>query len=126
MKIAFGLDGTLWSYQNTFMKLQDLLQNSGHRVGILTTHTNEVREADLRLLNARGFSAFDFFICRTVKDNPEEEDSASWKLRMMAVHNIDLLFDDCDNGNENMYQELMDCGHVVRIKPRLPLSKHFR
>ena len=125
MKIAFDLDGTLWSYQTTFARMHYLFMVSAHKVGILTEHFDKQQE-DLLLLSKRGFAPFDFYICKTERNQLEGEDDASWKLRMMAQYNIDLLFDDCDNENDHAYQEMMDSGRVISIKPRLPLKKHFK
>ena len=125
MKIAFDLDGTLWSYQRIFRGMQALLQRSGHQVGILTTHGIDARGNDIELLKKRKFPAFDFFICKTKKNTMTAENDTAWKVRMLAENNIDLLFDDCDDGSEEMFQELLDTGKTVIIQPRYPLTKHF-
>ena len=124
MKIAFDLDGTLWSYQQTFVRMKYMFEMAGHKVGILTEHLNN-REGDVDLLRKRGFGPFAFYIGQTDENVLEGEDDASWKLRMIAAHNIDLVFDDCGNENDGEYHEMMDSGCVVFVKPRLPLSKHF-
>jgi hypothetical protein len=126
MKIAFGLDGTVWSYQRTFRLLQHLLQKSGHSVGVLTAHSAEIQNKDRHLLKERGFAPFDFFICRTAENILEDEAVDSWKLRMLAQHDIDLLFDDCDNNNDGTFQEMLDSGRVITIEPRLPLQQHYQ
>ena len=125
MKIAFDLDGTIWSYQRMFAQLHGVLSLSGHEVGILTEHLG-AQEADRTLLCRRGFRPFDFYIGKTKENVMEGEDSASWKLRMMTQYDIDLLFDDCDNENDGAYQEMLDSGRVIFIKPRLPINRHFK
>lgn len=125
MKIAFGLDGTLWSYQNAFKSLQRLLTISGHQVGILTSHKDAIQRADEKLLLQQGFSTFHFFINRTETNTLPEESIAIWKLRMMAEHDIQLLFDDSEDENDGVFQEFVNSGRVVHIMPRRPLSKHY-
>lgn len=126
MKIAFDLDGTLWSYQTTFKLMQRLFLTSGHEVGILTTHLEEAQHRDRVLLKERGFGVFDFFIARSAKSVEEGEPTAAWKLRMVAEHDIDLLFDDCEDADDGVYQEFMDSGMVVYVEPRRPLSQHYQ
>ena len=60
MKVSFDLDDTAWKYRAFFSALAWALKSQGHEVGILTGHGDHLREADLRLWEARGFPPADF------------------------------------------------------------------
>lgn len=94
LRIAIDLDGTAWSFTAFFIELMRALQARGHKVGILTSHNESMRSADLNLFSRRGFPAPDFYIA---KRTDEAHIAASqWKPAAMRLHAIDWLFDDLD------------------------------
>lgn len=62
LKISFDLDDTAWKYRTFFRALAHALKAQGHQVGILTGHGDAIRDADLRLWEARGFPPADFLL----------------------------------------------------------------
>jgi hypothetical protein len=94
--IAIDLDGTAWSHTFFFGEIARALQARGHKVGILTSHNERLRFADIDLWGRRGFPPPDFYICKT--DAEASIPAAEWKPEMMRKHRIDWLFDDLDTG----------------------------
>lgn len=97
MRVSLDLDGTVWKYRKEFAWLFRILKASGHEVGILTAHTDHIKDADLHLLQARCSIVPDFFICKDNKTFTDaSESTGKWKARMVLERDIDLHFDDFD------------------------------
>jgi hypothetical protein len=94
VKIAIDLDGTAWAYPSFFAELMRALQARGHQIGILTSHHESLREADLRLFAARGFPTPSFYYAK--RSDEAGLPAAEWKPAAMRRHHIEWLFDDLD------------------------------
>ena len=93
MRISIDLDGTLWHHQTFFRAFMHAMQAQGHQVGILTSHKIIHREADLALLEKRGFPAPDFYIGRPLDGGV---DYVALKVVAIQNHGIDMHFEDGD------------------------------
>lgn len=97
MRVSLDLDGTVWKYRKEFAWLFKIFKASGHEVGILTAHTDHIKDADLHLLQARCQIIPDFFICKDDNTFTDASESTGlWKARMVLEHDIHLHFDDFD------------------------------
>ena len=97
MKIGFDFNGVLDYAPNVLFPFIELLQHSGHEVGLITGNTSSVFPKKFK-------DQFDFTIfC----DGPEEEMRACgkiattdkekmawWKAAVLKEEKIDILFDD--------------------------------
>lgn len=98
MRISLDLDGTAWKYRLFFAALARALQASGHKVGVLTAHSEEIRDADLRLWWARGFPKPDFFYnAADIERSGVQGDLRTKKLAFALNVGIDCHIDDWDN-----------------------------
>lgn len=97
MKVSFDLDGTAWKHREFFAELARALQVAGHQVGILTAHSNDLRAADLRLWQARGFPEPDFFYnaADMIPNGPIRER----KLTLAKTAGINCHIDDWDSNS---------------------------
>lgn len=98
MKIAFDLDDTAWQYRTFFRDLAHGMKARGHQVGILTAHDDSIREADLRLWEARGFPPADFLYNNSSNPGPQGYSHRDWKQEVCRRNGIDVLFDDFAQG----------------------------
>ena len=121
--ISFDLDGTAWKYRREFSALAHILKSSGHKVGILTAHNENLMEADIRLWKARGFPDADFYICRSSayrENRYASMGTGRWKSEMLLEHNIDIHFEDFDDGKYedefNAFAYLCQHAKTIRIK----------
>jgi hypothetical protein len=114
MRISFDLDGTAWKYREIFSKLAHLFKSSGHEVGILTAHGENLRQRDLELWLARGFPHPDFAFYHNNNATPV----SIWKAEVMADEWIDIHFEDFDGKDiyESLMLDAMEHGFVVRIR----------
>ena len=105
MKIAIDLDGTAWFHRAFFVSFVHAMQAyEGHCVGILTSHGEHLKNQDLDLWNAHGFSPPDFYISKSqeAKDRLKgtKGNNGVWKAEQVTEHQIDYLIGDLD-GNED-------------------------
>lgn len=110
MKVSFDLDDTAWKYREFFAALAWALKRDGHQVGMLTGHEDghrnahgerkgtEVREADLRLWEARGFPPADFLLnatdCQKAGIPWHGVPQREWKLELARQNGITAHVDD--------------------------------
>ncbi|MDE2233375.1 MAG: hypothetical protein KGJ90_04675 [Patescibacteria group bacterium] len=87
MIISFDLDGTYLAHPEVFDQLADMLQESGHEVGILTNrHENDRPEI--------GFDTdFEFFLGQD-SDKMDVQERCMGKAETMMIEGIDLHYDD--------------------------------
>lgn len=98
MKIAIDLDGTAWKWQKEFIEIVKAFKSLGHEVGILTAHTPDFIEKDLKLWEHRGFPRADFYICK-----PKAETFiGEFKRQAIIENNINILFDDFGGNNPDI------------------------
>jgi len=88
MKISIDIDNTLTRYPEFFSVTAIMLQQWGHKVGILTGRTKE---------NVPD-GPWDFVIACTVEESKpyttDEQKAREWKPKMIREHNIDIHYDD--------------------------------
>jgi hypothetical protein len=110
MRVSFDLDDTAWKYRRFFAVLAWALKRDGHEIGILTGHEDghrnadgeregtDVREADLRLWEARGFPPADFLLnasdCRREGIPWHGVPQRVWKLELARRHGVTCHVDD--------------------------------
>jgi len=106
MKLSLDLDGTVWKYPKWFSWLAKQHQASGWEVGILTAHSENIKDADLKLLQARcGFTP-DFFICKDENTwTGEDTSDGYWKARMVLENDINIHYDDFDIMKEGYHEQ---------------------
>ncbi len=114
MKIAIDLDGTAWLHREFFKELVMAFKFMGHEVGILTAHSLDFEEKDIKLWLARGFLKPDFYIAKPDRKSHIGE----FKRNAIKEHNIDVLFDDFGGNNpaiEKTFLEKFDttCGPLI-------------
>ena len=122
MKISLDLDGTIWHQQEFFREFMLAMQERGHKVGILTSHKIIHREADLALLEKRGFPQPDFYIGRPLESHGSSY--AELKAVQIKGQRIDLHFEDglADDLRNVMGSE----GYrVISVMPRGREDEHF-
>ena len=86
MKISFDLDGTYFEYPETFDSLAEMLQGSGHEVGILTNRPEE----DLDL----GFEPDFTFFLGLHEDDYSVDERCMEKAQKMMEEDIEIHYDD--------------------------------
>lgn len=97
MKVSFDLDGTAWKYRRFFIELALALKVSGHEVGVITSHSNDLRAADQRLWAARGFPPPSFFYNAADMESTPGEHWRDRKLAFAATMGITAHIDDWDD-----------------------------
>ena len=120
MKISLDLDGTLWHHQAFFRSFMRAMQEQGHKVGILTSHKVIHRDADLALLEKRGFPEPDFYIGRPLDGGV---DYMALKSVAIQNHGIDIHFED---GDADKLRKVMgrEAYKVVSVMPRGREDEH--
>lgn len=126
MKVSIDLDGTLFAHRDFFRELMRLFQAAGHEVGVLTGHKAESEEHDRKKLTKDGFNP-DFYLGRTAGYMPLN--GSIFKRDMIALHNIDIHFDDLDYGNLDSIRLFDESDHarlrlVTMPKDRVKAKEH--
>src|SRR5208337_3327290 len=65
VKISIDYDGTMWSHMAFFREFMRVMQAAGHQVGILTAHSERMRDGDIDLMTQRGFPPPSFWLGRS-------------------------------------------------------------
>lgn len=96
LKVGFDLDGTAWKFRAPLRELAHGLKLRGHQVGIITGHDDSIREADLRLWEARGYPKADFLLNASDREREGISDHGQrqWKGELCKRHGVTLHIDD--------------------------------
>ncbi len=117
MKIAVDLDGTAWFHTELFIALVNSMKNSGHEVGILTSHNLNLRTSDLKKWLDKGFENPSFYIGKSDADKKKFKvlngNNGFWKASMVKKHKIDYLF--CDMDGSQDYVDAFQMTHPFKL-----------